>query len=163
MIVRLSVRFLSLMLRSDANFPLLCHMDASVSDQNTQISDQSLQMLRTVDQQLGVVHRQIADINQRIAKWEEGGLEVEADNLEEDMEEEDNLEDGGVKTLLDLGDGSLLTEDWTNSTVTEEVCLDVKVLSFDVRVVKDGSRGSSIDALILSMPGAGGRVCSESE
>lgn len=111
-------------------------------------------MLRTVDQQLGVVHRQIADINQRIAKWEEGGLEVEADNLEEDleeednleenMEEEDNLEDGGVKTLLDLGDGSLLTEDWTNSTVTEEVCLDVKVLSFDVRVVKDGSRGSSI-------------------
>ena len=98
-------------------------------------------MLRTVDQQLGVVHRQIADINQRIAKWEEGGLEVEADNLEEDleeeqnMEEEDNLEDGGVKTLLDLGDGSLLTEDWTNSTVTEEVCLDVKVLSFDVRLV----------------------------
>ena len=97
-------------------------------------------MLRTVDQQLGVVHRQIADINQRIAKWEEGGLEVEADNLEEDleeednleenMEEEDNLEDGGVKTLLDMGDGSLLTEDWTNSTVTEEVCLDVKVLSF---------------------------------
>ena len=120
-------------------------------------------MLRTVDQQLGVVHRQIADINQRIAKWEEGGLEVEVeeDNLEEDMEEEDNLEDGGVKTLLDLGDGSLLTEDWTNSTVTEEVCLEV--LSFDVRVVKDGSRGSSIDALILSMPGAGGRVCSESE
>ena len=126
-------------------------MVASVSDQNTRVSDQSLQMLRTVDQQLGVVHRQIADINQRIAKWEEGGLEVEVeeDNLEEDMEEEDNLEDGGVKTLLDLGDGSLLTEDWTNSTVTEEVCLDVKVLSFDVRVVtlelmKDGLRVSSI-------------------
>ena len=69
-------------------------------------------MLRTVDQQLGVVHRQIADINERIAKWEEGGLEeeeVEEDNMEENMEE-------GVKTL---------TEDWTNSTVTEEVCLDI--------------------------------------
>ena len=83
---------------------------------------------------------------------EEDNLEEdmeEEDNLEEDLEEEDNLEDGGVKTLLDLGDGSLLTEDWTNSTVTEEVCLDVKVLSFDVRVVtlelmKDGLRVSSI-------------------
>ena len=80
-------------------------------------------MLRTVDQQLGVVHRQIADINQRIAKWEEGAVEEEV--------EEDNMEEG-VKTLLDLGDGSLLTEDWTNSTVTEKVCL---VLSFGVRVV----------------------------
>ena len=33
------------------------------------------------------------------------------------------MEEKGVKTLLDLGDGDLLTEDWTNSTVTEEVCL----------------------------------------
>jgi len=98
------------------------------------------QMLRTVDQQLGVVHRQIADINQRIAKWEEGGLEVEVeeDNLEEeDMEEEDNLEDGGVKTLLDLGDGSLLTEDWTNSTVTEEVLEDGSVLKVNRTTVFD--------------------------
>ena len=79
-------------------------------------------MLRTVDQQLGVVHRQIADINERIAKWE-GGLEeeeVEEDNMEENMEE--NTEEG-VKTLRD--NDSLLTEDWTNSTVTEEVCLDI--------------------------------------
>ena len=76
-------------------------------------------MLRTVDQQLGVVHRQIADINQRIAKWEEGAVE------EEEVEEEE-MEEKGVKTLLDLGDGDLLTEDWTNSTVTEEVCFDRK-------------------------------------
>jgi len=98
------------------------------------------QMLRTVDQQLGVVHRQIADINQRIAKWEEGGLEVEVEeehNLEENMEEEDNLEDGGVKTLLDLGDGSLLTEDWTNSTVTEEVLEDGSVLKVNRTTVFD--------------------------
>ena len=73
-------------------------------------------MLRTVDQQLGVVHRQIADINQRIAKWEERAVE------EEEVEEEE-MEEKGMKTLLDLGDGDLLTEDWTNSTVTEEVCL----------------------------------------
>ena len=76
-------------------------------------------MLRTVDQQLGVVHRQIADINERIAKWEEGGLEeeeVEEDNMEENMEE-------GVKTLRD--NDSLLTEDWTNSTVTEKVGWDI--------------------------------------
>ena len=83
-------------------------------------------MLRTVDQQLGVVHRQIADINQRIAKWEESGLD------EEEVEEVEEVEEG-VKSLLDLGDGSLLTEDWTNSTVTEEVCLDRKTLNFEVR------------------------------
>ena len=99
-------------------------------------------MLQTVDQQLGVVHRQIADINQRISKWEEGTLEDESDeeleeemkekleeeldeDLEEDLEEEmeDDVDDGVEEdeTLLELGDGGILTEDWTNSTVDEEV------------------------------------------
>ena len=91
-------------------------------------------MLQTVDQQLGVVHRQIADINQRISKWEEGTLEEELDEeldeeleeeLEEDLEEklEDDTDDGVEEdeTLLELGDGGILTEDWTNSTVDEEV------------------------------------------
>ena len=89
-------------------------------------------MLRTVDQQLGVVHRQIADINKRIAKWEEGGLEEEEEDVEEveeeegeedveDEDEEDSMEEE-EETLLDLGDGNLLTGDWTNSTVTEKVC-----------------------------------------
>ena len=105
--------------------------------QNKIVSDQIAQMLRTVDQQLGVVHRQIADINQRIAKWEEGGLEEEVDEEDieekedieeeeiEEEEEEDNMEEE-VETLLDLGDGNLLTEDWTNSTVTEKVCFGEK-------------------------------------
>ena len=95
-------------------------------------------MLQTVDQQLGVVHRQIADINRRISKWEEGTLEDEMDEeLEEEMEEkleeeleekleeelEDDADDGVEEdeTLLELGDGGILTEDWTNSTVDEEV------------------------------------------
>ena len=87
-------------------------------------------MLQTVDQQLGVVHRQIADINRRISKWEEGTLEEELDeeldeDLEEDLEEEmeDDADDGVEEdeTLLELGDGGILTEDWTNSTVDEEV------------------------------------------
>ena len=80
-------------------------------------------MLRTVDQQLGVVHRQIADINQRISNWEEGSLEednMEEENLDKENLEEDNLEEE-VKALLDLGDDILLTEDWNNSTVTEQV------------------------------------------
>ena len=91
-------------------------------------------MLQTVDQQLGVVHRQIADINRRISKWEEGTLEDELDEeLEEELEEkidedleeelEDDADDGVEEdeTLLELGDGGILTEDWTNSTVDEEV------------------------------------------
>ena len=87
-------------------------------------------MLQTVDQQLGVVHRQIADINRRISKWEEGTLEDELDEeLEEELEEEldeeleDDADDGVEEdeTLLELGDGVILTEDWTNSTVDEEV------------------------------------------
>ena len=98
--------------------------------QNRIVSDQIAQMLRTVDQQLGVVHRQIADINQRIAKWEEGGQEEEVEEEdkeeEEDIEEEEDNMEEEVETLLDLGDGNLLTEDWTNSTVTEKVCFGEK-------------------------------------
>ena len=49
---------------------------------------------------------------------EEVGLEEE---LEEELE--DDADDGVEEdeTLLELGDGGILTEDWTNSTVDEEV------------------------------------------
>jgi len=116
------------------------------------------QMLRTVDQQLGVVHRQIADINQRIANWEEGSLEednldeenldeenLDEENLEEENLDEDNLEEDNmkeeVKALLDLGDGILLTEDWTNSTVTEQVLEDGSVVKVNRTTVYDKQEG----------------------
>merc|ERR1712226_1524576 len=50
-------------------------------------------MLRTVDRQLGAVQRQITDINRRMASWD----------------------------TLGTGGGTLLTDDWTNSTVAEVV------------------------------------------
>merc|ERR1712083_917671 len=100
------------------------------------------QMLQTVDQQLGVVHRQIADINRRISKWEEGTLEEELDEeLDEDLEEEleDDTDDGVEEdeTLLELGDGGILTEDWTNSTVDEEVLVDGSVVEVNRTTVYD--------------------------
>ena len=41
--------------------------------------------------------------------------------MEEELE--DDADDGVEEdeTLLELGDGGILTEDWTNSTVDEEV------------------------------------------
>jgi len=116
------------------------------------------QMLQTVDQQLGVVHRQIADINRRISKWEEGTLEEEleedleekleeeleeklVEELDEDLEEEleDDTDDGVEEdeTLLELGDGGILTEDWTNSTVDEEVLVDGSVVEVNRTTVYD--------------------------
>ena len=64
---------------------------------------------------------------------DDNNKEVEDNDDHKEEEEEVEEVEEGVKSLLDLGDGSLLTEDWTNSTVTEEVCLDRKTLNFEVR------------------------------
>merc|ERR1712179_229328 len=93
-----------------------------------------------------------------ISNWEEGSLEednLDEDNLEEENLEEDILEEGilekssleednvkeEVKALLDLGDSILLTEDWTNSTVTEQVLEDGSVVKVNRATVYDKQEG----------------------
>merc|ERR1712226_266880 len=81
------------------------------------------QMLRTVDRQLGAVQRQITDINRRMASWD----------------------------TLGTGGGTLLTDDWTNSTVAEEVGEDGTVVEVNRTTVyetrKDGGGFSFVHSV----------------
>ena len=57
------------------------------------------------------------DVDMEPGTTEDSGIDQESPEAEE--EDEDGVEED--ETLLELGDGGILTEDWTNSTVDEEV------------------------------------------
>ena len=104
------------------------------------------QQLGVVHRQIADINRRISKWEEGTLEDEldeelDEELEEESEKLKEEMEEEleekleeelqeeleeeleDDADDGVEEdeTLLELGDGGILTEDWTNSTVDEEV------------------------------------------